>query len=131
MVGNMSMSSIESALAIVAAKVGFTKLFTLVAVFAGVFLMAIFRPPQNRKEVLKHGLVALLTSYLAGPLAAKLVASWLSAISGPISIDDVLIPVHGFIGAFSWAAWAGAATWRDKLARDPQGAIQNAKDLVQ
>lgn len=126
------MSSIESALAIVAAKVGFTKLFSLIAVFAGVFLMAVFRPPKDRKEVLKHGLVALLTSYLVGPLVTKLVASWLSTISGaPISIDDVLVPVHGFIGAFSWAAWAGIATWRDKLAKDPQGAIQDAKDVVQ
>ena len=121
----MSMSSIESVIAFLAAKVGVTKLLTLASVFAGVFLMAIFRPPSSRKEVIQHGLVALLSSFLAGPLLSKLTSSWLG-----VPIDDVLIPVHGFIGAFSWAVWSGAATWRDRLIKDPQGAINDAKDIV-
>ena len=119
------MSAVESGVAALIAKFGVAKLLTFGAALSGAAIMAIFRPPKTRKEVLQHGLVALVGSYLFGPFLSQLVANW----SG-VPIEECLIPVHGMVGALSWGAFSGIATWRDKLASNPKEAIQDVKDSL-
>ena len=120
------MPTLESGLAAIATKFGWLKLGTLGASLAGALVMAMFRPPKTRREVLYHALVAAIGSYMFGPFCVSLAASWL-----PTGVSDIVMPVHFLVGALSWGAFSALAAWRDKLAVNPQEAIKDAKDAVQ
>lgn len=119
------MSSIESALGVIVAKIGWLKLGTLAASLVGALVMIMFRPPKTRKEVFQHALVAGIGSYLFGPFCVSAAANWF-----PWGVSDISMPVHFLVGALSWGAFSGLATWRDKLTSNPQGAVQDVKDII-
>lgn len=123
--GPSGMPTLESGIAAVITKFGWLKLATLGAALAGAAIMAAFRPPISRKELFLQAIVALTGSFMFGPLFIALVDSWLH-----VGQDVLIAPVHGLIGAMSWGAFGGLAHYRDKLSKDPKGAIQDVKDLV-
>lgn len=101
-----------------------TKLLAFLPALVGAALMAIFRPPKTRKEMLAQAAVALGSSFLFGNFAFTLVDNWLHI--GPDGKDAVL----GLVGALSWGAFGGLAHIRDKVAKDPIQAVKDVKDLV-
>lgn len=134
MVGNMSMSSIESVLAAVATKYGWLKLFTLTAALGGAVTMAVFRPPKTKKEMLRYAFVAIACSLLFGDTAAHIINNWLHLVDLVNVKDGALnfyVSVHALVGSLSWGFVGALTHWRDKLQNNPQGAINDAKDLVQ
>lgn len=115
------MSLEGSGLAALIAKVGWVKVATLGSALAGAFLMAIFRPPKSRKEMLLQAIVALGCSYMFGDSAYTIINKW-------IPLDYVA--VHGLVGALSWGAFGGLAHTRDKLSNDPIQVAKDVKDLL-
>lgn len=111
----MNMPTIEGGIATIIAKYG---LGTLLAAVGGAAIMAMFRPPKDRKEVLQHALVALGTSLILGSSVYNIVIQW-------IPVNE--IAVHGLLGAVSWGLWAGIATYRDRFARAP---VEAVKDVI-
>lgn len=100
------------------------KVLSFLPALVGAALMAIFRPPKTRKEMLAQAAVALGCSFLFGNAAFNLVDGWLHI--GPDGKDAVL----GLVGALSWGAFGGLAHFRDKVAKDPLQAIKDAKDAI-
>ena len=100
------------------------KLLAFLPALVGAAIMAVFRPPKTRKEMLMQGAVALGCSYLFGNTAFTLVDAWLSV--GPEGKDAVL----GLVGALSWGAFGGLAHFRDKVSKDPMQAIKDVKDVI-
>lgn len=103
------------------AKYGWLKLATLGAALGGAVLMAVFRPPKNRKEMLLHALVALGSSFLFGDFAYQNINKW---------FEMDYVAVHGLVGAMSWGVFGGLATFRDKFAADPVQAVKDVKDVI-
>lgn len=126
MVGKMSMSSIEAAVAGLIAKFGTVKVLAFGTALLGAGVMCLFRPPKTKMEVFNHAVVAGAGSFLFGPLAVSITTSWLNE---PAAL--VTMPVHFLVGALSWGAMAGIATYRDKLTASPKEAIQDVKDISQ
>ena len=106
------------------------KLFTLTAALGGAGMMAIFRPPKTKKEMMYQGAVALGCSMLFGNVIAELIDYWFDFISLETSpIDRIIqfqVAVHGLVGAFSWGLFGGIAVLRDKFGSDP---VQTVKDI--
>lgn len=100
------------------------KLLAFLPALIGAALMAVFRPPKTRKEMLAQAAVALGCSFLFGNTAFNLVDNWIHV--GPEGKDAVL----GLVGALSWGAFGGLAHFRDKVAKDPLQAIKDAKDTL-
>lgn len=99
-------------------KFGWIKLFTLGAAAAGAALMAIFRPPQSRKEVFYQGLVALGSSLLFGNTIAQALSSSFDFLNQTGTFEDhvqYLVSVHALVGALSWGVFGGLAHFRDKV----------------
>lgn len=115
------MPTLESGLAAIATKFGWIKLATLGAAVGGAAIMAMFRPPKTRKEVAAHAFVALASSLIFGNSVYAIAQNY-------VPLD--MVAVHGLIGALSWGAWAGLASWRDKFAENPTQAIKEIKDVV-
>lgn len=103
------------------AKYGWLKLATLGSALLGATLMAVFRPPKTRKEVLLHALVALGGSFLFGNTAHAILSKW---------VEMDLTAAHGLVGALSWGAFGGLATFRDKFESNPVEAVKNVKDVL-
>lgn len=101
-----------------------TKALAFLPALIGAALMAVFRPPKSRKEMLLQAMVALGASFLFGNTAFNLVDGWLHV--GPDGKDAVL----GLVGALSWGAFGGLAHMRDKVAADPIQAIREVKDVL-
>lgn len=129
----MSMSLESGALGALIAKYGWLKLFTLGAALLGASLMAAFRPPKSRKEVMLHAMVALGCSFLFGDTAVRLADSFFDFIDlNTAAYWDFLqfyIATHGLVGAASWGLVGGLATLRDKFAADPTGTVKEIKDV--
>jgi hypothetical protein len=114
--------SIESgALGALVAKYGTVKLLTLGAALVGAVMMAIFRPPKTRKEMMYQGGVALGASLLFGNTVYSTLLQW-------FPIDYVA--AHGLTGALSWAVFGGAASWLERFSKNPTEAIKDAKDSI-
>lgn len=119
------MSSIESAIGVLIAKVGWLKFSTFAAALAGAAVMIVFRPPATRKEMFLQGVIALSASFMFGPFFVKVAQSWTG-----FGVEDVLIPTHALVGALSWGAFGGVAAYRDKLSSSPKEAVQDVKDVI-
>lgn len=117
----MEMPSLEGGVLAVITKYGWLKLATLGAAVGGAFLMAVFRPPKNRKEMLLHALVALGCSFLFGDSAYRIATKY-------IELD--YIAVHGLVGAMSWGFCGGLATMRDKFGTNPIQTVKDVKDIL-
>lgn len=103
-----------------------TKLLAFLPALIGAGLMAMFRPPKTRKELMMQALVALGCSFLFGNTAFNIVSGWFPAVAGPDGKDAIL----GLVGALSWGAFGGLAHFRDKVAKDPIEAVKNVKDIL-
>lgn len=115
------MPSLEGGALAVITKYGWLKLATLGAALGGAVLMAVFRPPKNRKEMLLHALVALGSSFLFGDTVFKIINNY---------IEMDYVAVHGLVGAMSWGFFGGLATMRDKFSKDPVQTVKDVKDIV-
>ncbi len=102
---------------------GWIKFASLGAALIGAGMMAIFRPPQSRKEMFQQGAVALGCSLLFGDTAV----AW--AVSAFPSIPLTSPAIYGLIGAMSWGAFGGLAHLRDKVAKDPVETIKDVKSI--
>lgn len=127
--------SLESgAIGALIAKYGWLKLFTLIAALGGAGIMAIFRPPKTRKEVILQGLVAIGGSIMFGGVIAEYLDYLLDFIDLSTAPTDRVvqfqIAVHGVVGALSWGIFGGLAHFRDKFSTDPVGAVKDAKDII-
>ncbi len=117
--------SLESgALGAIVAKIGWLKVLSLGSALVGAVIMAVFRPPQSRKEMALQAAVALGTSFLFGDLAFQLVDGWLHVGQAGY------VPVHGLLGAMSWGIFGGLAHYRDRLSTEPTQVIKDIKDVV-
>jgi hypothetical protein len=121
----MSMSIESGVIGSLVAKFGLAKVIGLGAAGLGAALMCVFRPPQSRKEVFQHGAVAFGGSILFGPFLTTLASNYFG-----ISAWELIVPIHGLVGAFSWGAFAAIAVLRDKVGKDPIGTAQEVKDVV-
>lgn len=128
------MSSIETAIAAIATKYGWLKLFTLGASLGGAALMAVFRPPKTRKEMFLQAVVALGASLLFGGTLADYLASVFTFINLETSpfgkVIQFQVTVHGLLGALSWGLFGGLAHLRDKIEKDPVQAVKDIKDAL-
>ena len=123
--------SLESgAIGALVAKYGALKLLTVGAALAGAAMMAIFRPPKTKKEMLYQGAVALGCSLMFGDTASSMIDYWFEFINMATSpreqVIQFTVTVHGLVGAFSWGLFGGIAALRDKFGSDP---IQTVKDI--
>lgn len=111
-------------------KFGTLKLLGVGAALIGALIMAIFRPPLTRKEMMYQAAVAIGASLLFGSNACRYldsIWSWINLTTD--STEDVMqfvAMVHGLIGASAWGVFGGIAVLRDKFGSDP---IQTAKDI--
>ena len=121
----MSMSLESGALGALVAKFGLAKVIGLGAAGLGAAIMCVFRPPKSRKEVFQHGAVAFGGSILFGPFLTTIAASYTG-----ISALELIVPIHGLVGALSWGAFAALAVLRDKAGKDPLGTVKEIKDAV-
>lgn len=114
-------------------KFGLVKLLGFGSALIGAGMMAIFRPPKTRKEMLLQASVALGCSFLFGGSAVTAVDSWSDWINlSTASYTDVLqfiAMVHGLIGAMAWGVFGGLAVLRDKFSSDPIQAVKDIKSL--
>lgn len=114
-------------------KFGWLKFASLGAALVGAGLMALSRPPTSRKEMFYQALTALGSSLVFGDFVVRWAASFFSFINlGTDAYIDVLtfyVAVHGLVGALAWGAFGALAHYRDKLSKDPIGAIKDVKDL--
>lgn len=115
------MSLEGSGLAALITKYGWIKAATLGSALLGALLMAVFRPPKTRKEMLMQAIIALGSSYLFGDSVYSIVTKW-------VPLDYVA--VHGLVGALSWGIFGGLAHMRDKVAADPIQAVKDVKDIL-
>ena len=106
----------------VATKVGLV-LLGLFAALIGAVLMAITRPPRNRKEMFLQATTALGSSFLFGGAATLAIGHWFTWAASSV---EVMIAIHGLIGAMAWGLFGGLAVLREKFSKDP---IQIAKDI--
>lgn len=113
-------------------KFGALKLLGLGSALFGAAIMAIFRPPQSRKELMYQAAVALGASLLLGSMAVKALDSWWDWIN--LSTDpkedivQFIAMVHGMIGALAWGIFGGIAVIRDKLYADPIKTVKELRD---
>lgn len=110
----MKMSIESGVLGGIIAKVGLAKFLTLGVALLGAAVMAVFRPPQSRKEMAMQAAVALGSSLMFGDLFVSLAHHWLDT-----PIEDLVVPINGLVGALSWGAFGGLAHYRDKLSNRP------------
>ena len=112
---------------------GWLKLLSLGAAGMGALLMAIFRPPKTRKEMLYQGAVALGTSLLFGNFIANNLAHVWGfidlALATPQEYAEYQAAIHGIIGATSWGIFGGLAQLRDRLFVDPVGTVKDVRNL--
>lgn len=106
-------------------KFGWFKIITLGAALVGAALMAVFRPPKNRKEMFLQALTALGASLLFGTTATNFASYYL-----PFTMESEM--VHGLVGAFSWGVFGGIAHLRDSLAEKSmlERTAQTIKDIA-
>lgn len=107
------------------AKFGLAKVIGLGAAGLGAAIMCMFRPPQSRKEVFYQGATALGGSILFGSFLVSLASSYFG-----LPAEDLIVPIHGLVGAMSWGAFGGLAVLRDKTGKDPVGTAKEIKDVV-
>lgn len=107
------------------AKFGLAKVIGLGAAGLGAAIMCMFRPPKTRKEVFYQGATALGGSILFGSFLVSLASSYFG-----LPAEDLIVPVHGLVGAMSWGAFGGLAVLRDKTGKDPVGTAKEIKDVV-
>lgn len=125
--------SAETGAGIMIWKFGMLKVLGFGAALLGAGIMAIFRPPQTRKELFLQGVVALASSFMFGGVAVNVLAnstSWINLTSA--SFSDIIqfnIMVHGLIGAISWGVFGGLAVLRDKFGSDPVQTVKDIRDL--
>ncbi len=125
--------SVESGVAgALIAKFGLLKLFTLGAALAGAAMMAIFRPPKTKREMLYQAAIALGSSFLFGNVFAEMIDYWFDFINmETASLERVVqfqVAVHGLVGAVSWGIFGGVAVLRDKFFTDPMGTVRDIKN---
>lgn len=115
-------------------KMGGFKLLGAGAALLGAGIMAIFRPPKDRKELFKQGAVALGCSFLFGSTAVNLL-DWafdsINLATAPVvDVVNFNIAVHGLVGALSWGIFGGILVLRDKFSKDPVGTAKEIKDVA-
>jgi vacuolar-type H+-ATPase subunit I/STV1 len=114
-------------------KLGLIKVLGFGASLIGAAMMAVFRPPQTRKELFLHAAVAIGVSLLFGGSAVKVLDyyfDWIDLLTA--SIEDQLQfigAVHGMLGAMAWGFVGGLAVMRDKIAKDPLQAVKDVKNI--
>ena len=127
------MSSIESLAAAIATKYGWLKLFTLAAAFGGALLMAMARPPKDKKEMLKYAFAAFACSILFGDTLANILNNQFHLVDMVNMKEGALsfyVSVHALVGSLSWGIVGFLASWRDKLQKNPVEAVRDAKDIL-
>jgi hypothetical protein len=116
------------------AKFGWLKAFTLGSALAGAALMAVFRPPLNRKEMFLQATVALGCSFLFGDTLTNFLDNWFEFIDFQTSSWEkwmqFSITVHAFVGALSWGFFGGMAHLRDKFSKDPVQTVKDVKEVI-
>lgn len=115
-------------------KFGAVKLFGLGSALAGAGIMAVFRPPQSRKEMFLQAAVALASSLMFGGAAVTALAGFdFFAVdlikSSMVDVIQFNAMVHGLIGAMAWGIFGGLAVLRDKFGSDPIQTVRDIKDL--
>jgi hypothetical protein len=115
-------------------KFGLVKLMGFGAALLGAGIMAIFRPPKNRKELFAQGAVALGASLLFGGSAVNMLAGFdvfgVNLKTSPMAdIVQFNAMVHGLIGAMAWGIFGGLAVFRDKFGSNPVEAIKDVRGL--
>lgn len=127
--------SIESGVGLSAlvAKYGWLKLLTVASALGGASMMAIFRPPKDKKEMFYQGAVALGCSLMFGDVAASMIDYWFDFINMTTSprgdVIQFVVAIHGLLGAFSWGLYGGIAAFRDKFGSNPIQAIKDVRDV--
>lgn len=124
------MPTIEGGIVAIIAKYGWLKALTLGSALLGAGLMAVFRPPATRREMLLQALVALGCSFLFGDTVYTVANNWLHVTPDNIVDPRFYVTVHGLVGAMSWGIFGGLAHMRDKVSKDPIQAIKDVKDIV-
>lgn len=123
----------ETGASLLVLKFGLMKMLGFGAALVGAGMMAIFRPPKNRKELFMQGAVALGSSLLFGGTLTSAFAHWTGWVDMKTSsIEDIVqftSMVYGMIGALSWGVFGGLAVLRDKFGSDPVQTIHDIKNL--
>ena len=113
-------------------KFGFVKLLGVGAALLGAFIMAIFRPPLTRKEMLYQAAVAIGASLLFGASACRYLDSiwdWINlATDSQEEVMQFVAMVHGLIGASAWGVFGGLAVFRDRFMADPVTAVKEIRN---
>lgn len=120
----MKMSIESGVLGVAITKFGWLKLLTLGYAVIGAAMMAVFRPPKSRKEMMLQAAVALGSSFLFGDLFIAMANNWINLG------DEWRMPIHGLIGAFSWGAFGGLAHLRDRVQEDPLQVVKDVHDVL-
>ena len=115
------MPTLESGAIAAITKYGWLKLATLGSALGGALLMAVFRPPTTRKEVLMHALVALGCSFYFGDTVYTFINKY---------VEMDIVASHGLVGAMSWGLFGGLATLRDRFFKDPVQVAKDVKDII-
>lgn len=129
-----NMPSETGALSFLIWKFGMIKVLGFGAALVGAGIMAIFRPPKNRKELFMQGAVALGASLLFGGSAVNMLAGFsvfgVDLVKSPMAdIIQFNAMVHGLIGAMAWGIFGGLAVFRDKFGSNPVEAIKDVRGL--
>ena len=88
--------------------------------------MAMTRPPRTRKEMFLQAATALGCSFLFGGMATLAFCTWQAWAVGSL---EVMVAIHGLIGAMSWGLFGGLAVLREKFAKDPIETVKEVKDI--
>lgn len=125
--------SAEAGAGVLIKTLGVTKITGLLAALVGAAMMAVFRPPKNKREQILQATVALGCSFLFGDSLCLMLDSWFDWINlkTDTMADSIqfIATVHGLVGALAWGAFGGLAIIRDKLSKDPVQTIRDIKDL--
>lgn len=130
----MNMSFESGAIGTIIAKYGWLKLFSLGAALGGALMMAAFRPPKSRKELIIQAMVALGSSFLFGDTLANLADHFFDFVNLTTDpIDKVVqfqVTVHGLVGAMSWGVFGGLKVLSDKFSASPTDTVREVKDVI-
>ena len=115
-------------------KFGFLRALGICSALIGAGMMVVFKPPQTRKSLFMHGLVALGCSILFGGFFVSFLDSYFEWIDmHTAQLEDMLqfyVAVHGLLGAMSWGVVGGLYHFMTKFSNDPVKLAKDIKEIV-